>query len=167
MRMKRFLTIFLFSLLCFALTNCHSDKENQRTGKIIRVIDGDTVVMLTKEKKQLRIRIADIDCPEKKQAFGRRAKQFTAKEVGGKIVVLIQKDIDRYGRTVGYVMYDNGKDLSSELLKAGMAWNYRKYSKKKQYQQWEDEARSKKAGLWALPNPTPPWEYRHHKKRKL
>lgn len=163
---KKVFTIFLFSWLCFALTSCRSDKENQRAGEIIRIIDGDTVIMQTKENQEFRIRIADIDCPEKKQAFGMLAKQFTANEIGGKEVAIIKKYIDRYGRTVGYIMYDNGKDLSSELLKAGMAWNYRKYSKKEEYQRLENEARLKKAGLWAMPNPIPPWEYRRNKKRK-
>jgi len=169
MRIKRVFKIFLFSWLCFALSGCHSDKENQRTGKIIRTIDGDTVVMLTKENQEFRIRIADIDCPEigiiGEQAFGTQAKQFTANEIGGKEVAIIKKDIDRYGRTVGYIIYDNGKDLSSELLKAGMAWNYRKYSKKEEYQRWENKARLKKVGLWAMPNPIPPWEYRRNKTR--
>lgn len=75
------------------------------SGRVIRVADGDTITILTEGKEQKRIRLYGIDCPEKKQPFGQKAKQFTSNKVFGELVEVEEKDIDRYGRTVGIVKY--------------------------------------------------------------
>jgi endonuclease YncB( thermonuclease family) len=85
--------------------------------------------------------------------------------VAGKIVKVWQTDIDRYGRIVGFVFTD-GIDVNKELLKAGMAWHYKQYSRDPELAKLEFQARSKNVGLWSEPNPVPPWEYRRQKRSK-
>ena len=108
-----------------------------------------------------------IDCPEKNQANGKKAKQFTADKVFGKIVDVDVKDTDRYGRLVG-IVHCELFSLNEELLKNGYAWHYKQYSKdsfyRKVFEDEEAEARRKKVGLWAESNPQPPWEYRKDKR---
>jgi len=127
-------------------------------GKVAGVSDGDTIKVL-KDGKQIKVRLSAIDCPEKGQPFGQAAKKFTAKMVAGKIVKVWSTDTDRYGRTVAFVFV--GKiDLNRELLKVGLAWHYKKYSRNPELAKLEFRARSKKIGLWSDPDPVPPWEWR-------
>ena len=90
------------------------------TGKVVRVSDGDTITVMHNGKGE-RIRLHGIDCPEKRQAFGKRAKQFTSKLVFGKTVTVQVMDRDRYGRTVGEVLLPAGRSLNRELVRAGFA----------------------------------------------
>jgi len=135
---------------------------SQIKGKVIKIKDGDTIVVLDNNNMQHTIRVADIDCPEKRQAFGKKAKWFVSDEIFGKIVFIKIKGIDRYKRTIGYVLYKN-KNLSEELLKNGLAWHYKKYSKSKKLQDLENYAKKNKRGLWLDKNPIAPWNYRYLK----
>ncbi|MHC9542323.1 MAG: thermonuclease family protein [Vulcanimicrobiota bacterium] len=129
------------------------------TGKCVGVSDGDTVTVLNK-KVQVRVRLEGIDAPELHQDFGRKAKQFTSALVFGKAVTINVVTIDRYGRTVGRVIV-NGKDVSLELVKAGLAWHYTHYSSDPILAKAEKDARAGKKGLWSMRNPVAPWDYRH------
>jgi endonuclease YncB( thermonuclease family) len=136
------------------------------SGKVVGVADGDTITVL-RDKEQVRIRLYGIDCPEKGQAFGKRAKQFTSKMVYGKVVEVKVMDTDRYGRTVALVAV-NKQILNEELLKAGYAWVYYQYCHEMICHAWADyqfAAKLDKRGLWHDPNSIPPWEFRR-KKRK-
>ena len=86
-----FLTVILFPSLLFAWD-----------GKVVSVTDGDTIKVL-RDGKQVKIRLAAIDCPEKGQPYGQAAKKFTANLVAGKVVKVWPTDTDRYGRTVAFV----------------------------------------------------------------
>jgi micrococcal nuclease len=133
-------------------------------GKVVGVSDGDTITVMHDGKGE-KIRIYGVDCPEGHQDFGSRAKQFTSNMVFGKMVDVKKMDTDRYGRTVGVVTID-GKTLNEELLKSGMAWFFTKYCKESfcgQWKQSEEVARKSKVGLWSMPNPIPPWDFRHPK----
>ena len=131
-------------------------------GKVVGVADGDTITVMHDGKGE-KIRLYGIDCPEKKQAFGSKAKQFTSDKVFGQTVAIRPINKDRYGRTIGWVSYD-GKSLNDELLKAGLAWHYKRYSKDQSLAELEDYARGKKIGLWSDPHAVPPWEFRRGKK---
>lgn len=98
--------------------------------------------------------------PEKKQQFGTRAKQFTSEQAFGKVVTVKESGRDRYGRTLAEVILPDGRSLNKALLKAGLAWWFRKYSKDISLGDLEDEARLAKRGLWADKEPVPPWEWR-------
>ena len=74
-------------------------------------------------------------------------------------------DTDRYGRTIAFV-FVGSKDLNKELLKAGLAWHYKKYSRDPELAKLEFKARSKRVGLWKEPNQIAPWEWRKQKRNK-
>lgn len=137
---------------------------DQFAGKVVGIADGDTITVL-RGKDEIKVRLHGVDCPERAQDFGKRAKQFTSDAAFGKIVTVIIKDIDRYGRTVGVVMLPGDRSLNHALVEAGLAWWYRKYAPDDQtLRQLQDEAKTSQRGLWSHPNPVPPWEYRRHKR---
>lgn len=88
------------------------------TGKVVGVLDGDTIDVLHNGQAE-RIRLNGIDCPEKGQAFGQRAKQATGDLAFGHNVTVHPIDTDKYGRTVAIVVLSNGKNLNHELVKGG------------------------------------------------
>lgn len=129
-------------------------------GKVVGVSDGDTITVLVDGRTQVRVRLAEIDAPEKSQAFGQRSKQALSDMVFGKTVRVEQRDVDRYGRVVGRVFIGT-TDVNAEQIRQGMTWVYRQYSRDTTLLKVEQEAREAKRGLWTDPLPTPPWEYRH------
>ncbi len=152
--MKRLMLVYLlFPVFLFSQTN----------GKVIKISDGDTITLLLKGNQQKKLRLAEVDCPESGQAFGKNAKQFTAAQVFGKTVSFVETNTDRYGRSVAKVYYDGGKYLSRELIKAGMGWWYFSYSKDTSLGKIQENAKLKKAGLWQDKNAVAPWEYRKMK----
>lgn len=136
------------------------------TGNVVRVIDGDTLIMLTDGNNQVRVRLSEIDAPEQGQAFGQKSKQALTKLCAGKQAVLRATDKDRYGRTLARV-YCNGLDANSEMVKLGMAWVYDRYAKDATLYTYQDAAKAGRAGLWADQNPVQPWVYRSLKKRQF
>jgi len=106
------------------------------------------------------VRVAGVDCPEKGQPFGAKAKQFAADLVFGRSAQIKVYGRDRYGRTLGDAILADGRALSRELVKAGYAWWYRAFSKDKKLEALEAEARLAKRGLWADPHPVAPWDWR-------
>ena len=135
------------------------------TGKVVAITDGDTFKLLTQDSTLIRVRVANIDCPERKQPFSKRAKQFTSDAIFENQVELKIIKKDRYGRSIANVFYDD-KDLSRELLKAGLAWHFVKYSDDETLQPLEDKAKKDKVGLWVDPKAIAPWEWRSSKKKK-
>lgn len=133
------------------------------TGKLVRVLDGDTVEVLQDGKAE-RVRLAQIDCPEKGQPFGQAAKQYVLDLSALKIVTVEVKTIDRYGRTVGEVFLPNGENLNKLIVEAGYAWQYKIYSKDPAYADLEAKARNLRLGLWQDKSPIPPWEWRKGKR---
>lgn len=136
---------------------------SQTTGKVIAIKDGDTVVVLLEGNIQKTLRLADVDCPESGQPFGKNAKQFTSDQVFGKIISFVENDTDRYGRTIAKIYYDE-KYLSEEIIKAGFGWWYFYFSKDKNLGKLQDDAKTQKLGLWSDPNAISPWEYRKLKR---
>ena len=128
-------------------------------GNVVGITDGDTFKFLTADSTLLKIRIANIDCPERKQPFSNQAKKFTSEAIFGKWVTLEVLSKDRYGRYIAHVFYD-GKNLGNELVINGFAWHFVKYSNDVSLQELEDLAKYKKAGLWADKHPIPPWNWR-------
>jgi endonuclease YncB( thermonuclease family) len=105
--------------------------------------------------------LSGIDCPEKGQAYGTRAKQAASALVFGKEVTLQTHGKDKYERTIGDVLLPDGTNVNHELVKEGWYWWYRKYAPQDaELEKLEKEARDAKNGLWAEPTPIPPWEWR-------
>jgi micrococcal nuclease len=128
--------------------------------KVVKVSDGDTITILTSDKKQVKIRLSGIDCPESKQDFGTKAKQFTASFCFAKNVRVEVVGQDRYNRSLGVVLLDNGQNLNKALLEAGLAWHYKYFDDSKELSQLEQSARANKIGLWSMKDPIAPWEFR-------
>ncbi len=128
--------------------------------RVVGVSDGDTVTCLTSEKQQIKVRLAQIDAPEKNQPFGERSKQALSAMVYGKQVTLQPETTDKYGRTVARVVV-GGVDANLAQVKAGMAWVYTQYAREQSYFAAEKQARANRAGLWTDPNPIEPSKWRH------
>lgn len=134
------------------------------TGKVVGVSDGDTIKVLHNGQQE-KIRLYGVDCPESKQAFGQKAKDFTASMVAGQMVDVEPVDQDRYGRIVGLVTVA-GRSLNGELVKNGLAWVYRQYCKRGECREWlasESQAKTVRIGLWDDPAPVPPWNWRRQR----
>jgi endonuclease YncB( thermonuclease family) len=132
------------------------------SGQVVGVSDGDTITVLDSSKKQTRVRLAQIDAPEKRQDFGAASKDALSGLVFGKPVTVEAETIDKYGRTVGKVLV-GGVDANLEQVKKGMAWVYRQYAHDSVYFAAEKSAKAAKIGLWSKSGAVPPWEFRHGK----
>jgi len=130
------------------------------SGRVVAVADGDTITVLDASNRQIKIRLHQIDAPEKKQDFGQASKQSLSTLVFGKQVKIEVADTDKYGRTVGKI-WIGGMDANLEQVKRGMAWVYEKYANDPAYFAAERTAKMNRVGLWDQPNPTPPWVFRH------
>ena len=135
-------------------------------GLVVGITDGDTIKVMHNGKAE-KIRLHGIDCPEKGQPYGTKAKQFTSQLVFGKEVIVKDYGLDnnRYKRTLGEIVLHDGRVVNEELLRAGLAWWYRKYVPNRvDLAALEEEARTARRGLWADPHPVPPWCWRKRQK---
>ena len=124
------------------------------------VHDGDTLTVLNGERS-IRIRLSGIDSPEMNQPFGDDARNFTAELALGTTVTVIEEKMDRYGRLIAWVVLADGRNLNHEIVAAGFAWWYRPLSPGDRIvRELESDANQKGRGLWAVAEPTPPWEWR-------
>jgi micrococcal nuclease len=148
--------VSLFSAL-FCLTSlAYADF----TGPVVSVLDGDTIEVLHNTHPE-RVRLSGIDCPEKGQAFGTRAKQATSAFVFGRDVILQTHGQDKYRRTLADVVLRDGTNINHELVREGWCWWYRKYAPNDlTLKQYEETAKAQKRGLWVDKDPVPPWLYR-------
>ena len=151
-------------------------------GRVVRIADGDTITILesvgsrvpvlrslgeggprdraSPAATQHKIRLHGIDAPEKSQAFGQKSKQHLSSLVFGKDVRVAYKSRDKYGRILGTV-YVDGLDINLEMIRAGLAWHYKRFDSTPAYAAAESEARQNRRGLWSDPNPIPPKQFRH------
>lgn len=130
---------------------------------IVGVSDGDTLTAICNQNRQIKVRLAEIDAPEKKQPFGQRSKQSLAEICFKKTAEIQVQTTDRYHRSVARVICD-GIDANSEQVRRGMAWVYDKYNKNMSLYELQNVSRNAKRGLWVDSSPTPPWEWRHSHK---
>ena len=162
-------TISRISLALSFLLSIGTVTAETLQGRVVGVMDGDTVKVLDAANTQWKIRLVGIDAPEKNQAFGTKSKEHLSDLVYNKQVTIEYSKKDRYGRTLGKILVD-GIDANLEQVKAGLAWHYKQYAKEQTpddqslYSSAETQAKSAKRGLWVDAYPTPPWEFRHTKK---
>jgi len=150
---KAFITSLILTLLILATSFPAFALDNSFSGQVVGIIDGDTIDVLV-DKKPIRVRLHDIDCPEKNAPFGNQAKKFASDLAFKKTVTVQTTDVDRYGRIVGEVILPDGKSLNRELVRAGYAWWYRQYAPDdKELADLEEAAKTSQAGLWIDPNP--------------
>ena len=128
-------------------------------GKAIFIDDGDTFI-LSSHNQKFRVRLANIDAPEKSQEYGEISKNALLEKILRKNVRVLYYSSDKYGRIIGTVYVDS-RNINYEMVLNGHAWAYRKYLHDTDYIKAEGIAFKKKRGLWRYSNPIPPEEYRH------
>lgn len=133
------------------------------SGRVVGVADGDTVTVIDAAYTQYKVRLAQIDAPEKSQPFGQRSKQSLSDLVFGKTVSVDVIDTDRYGRQVGTITADS-RNVNQEQIRRGLAWVYRQYAKDPALLVIEEEARRSRRGLWVDESPLEPWLFRKQAK---
>lgn len=164
------LRLVLGLLLAAALGTPFCAVADTLRGRVVGVVDGDTITVLDDEKVQHRIRLAGIDAPELKQAFGQASRKHLALLVVGKPVKVEWYKRDRYRRIVGKVL-QSGNDMCLAQVEAGMAWWFKRYANeqpeqdRKRYADAEQEARAERVGLWQEARPVAPWLWRGRDKR--
>jgi len=117
-------------LTLISLAASHALAAESFPARVVGVVDGDTLRVSRKEGGAVKVRLYGIDCPEKKQRYGKEARQLTRRLAYGRIVRVESRGKGRYGRTIGRVTLHSGKLLSQELVGAGACWWYRRYAPK-------------------------------------
>jgi endonuclease YncB( thermonuclease family) len=165
-------TVFLLIALAFAAP------AETLTGRVVGVSDGDSLTVLDASNVQHKVRLAGIDAPERRQAFGNRSRQHLSDLVFRNVVSVHWQKRDRYGRIVGKVMVQPSDcpsclrtlDVGHAQLSVGLAWWYRRYAREQtpddqgRYESAELEARVRRVGLWIDEVPIPPWDFRKEKR---
>jgi endonuclease YncB( thermonuclease family) len=152
-----------FGALLFLLLLHAPDLYPGVHARVVAVHDGDTLTVLV-ERRQVKVRLTEIDAPELKQAYGARSKQSLSELCFGKTAELEVHDRDRYGRTLAQV-YCGGIDANAEQVRRGYAWTYTRYAAPgSPLFAIEREARIARRGLWEDPAPTPPWDWRRNRR---
>lgn len=163
LRTCRTLRIGLLGLLLACVLSVSHALE--LSGRIVGVIDGDTVDFITDGNELIRVRLAGIDAPERGQPFGSSAKKALSQLVFSKRVLLKGDKRDRYGRVIAKIII-NGQDANLQLLRLGYAWHYKRYESeqtpndRRLYASAQIEAINARNGLWKDSSPVAPWDYR-------
>ncbi|MET3998854.1 thermonuclease family protein [Marinobacterium sp. MBR-109] len=161
--------LFRQAAIAFLFTiTLHQAYAETMTGKVVKVSDGDTITILVSGNNQRKVRLAEIDAPERGQPYGSRATQMLADMVAGRSVQVRSNGVDRYGRTIGRV-FSSGRDVNKSMVEMGGAWVYRQYMTDPDFLKVEKKARADMAGLWALPKSEriPPWDWRKQKRKPV
>jgi micrococcal nuclease len=147
------------AFLCSLILSLPAAYSEEFSARVVGVSDGDTITVL-RNGLPCKIRLSGIDCPEKSQAFGKAAKEFTADHAFARVVTVISSGHDKYRRMIGEVILPDGQNLSDLLLANGFAWWYQRFSHDEMRHELEENARKLHLGLWTDLQPTPPWDYR-------
>jgi endonuclease YncB( thermonuclease family) len=153
----------LVRLLAIALVISNASTAFAQTisGRVIGITDGDTFTLLTDDLDQVKIRVAEIDAPERGQPYGSRAQEALSKLIFKKEVSIDVQVVDRYGRPVGRPIVGD-TDVTAEMVKIGAAWVYRTYSDDEALYELERKAKAAGRGIWGLSEyeQVPPWDWR-------
>ena len=162
--MKRIVFLVISFFGCYSALA--QELPNEFYAKVVGISDGDTFKVLYQENQEIKVRLNHIDAPEKGQPFGKRAKKFASDLCFGKEVKIVrQKKKDRYQRIIAEVFVGE-TNINKEIVSAGYAWHFKKYSSDKEYEKIENEARENKRGLWQDKTSIAPWTWRDIKKTK-
>ena len=131
-------------------------------GRVVGITDGDTFTLLTRDLRQVKVRVAEIDAPERGQPYASRSRQQLSELLFDTHVTVRVQVVDRYGRPVGRPLVGE-TDVTVEMIRTGAAWVYRSYSDDVELYALERTAQAERRGLWALPEfeRVRPWEYRN------
>jgi endonuclease YncB( thermonuclease family) len=153
MRTLNLSLLLLFASIYTAIAN------NSITGKVITVIDGNTMEIQGDDAQAYKVILAGIDCPELTQAFGESAKKHLEKAALNKTVTVNFQGKDRKGNYLAVILVKGDTDLRIDLLKEGLAWTAEK-NPDPELENHRARAQEKRKGLWKESNPIPPWAHR-------
>ncbi len=173
--------IFFISLSLFFIISCTSgghkrpgyskdytsDSVVYSNAKVIKILDGDTYDILFSDNTTERIRMEGIDAPEKGMPYYKVAKNYLGQLCFGKQIKIQRTGKDRHGRTLAYTYLPDNTELSHEMLKAGLAWHYKKFNKDSDLAALEATAKANKTGLWADPRAMAPWDNRNYHRQGI
>jgi endonuclease YncB( thermonuclease family) len=155
--MTRFRYLFGVVLICLSTFT----GAEEFSGKVVAVMDGDTLLVI-RDGHPVKVRLAEIDAPEKLQPFGIASKKSLAEMVKGKQVRVMSRAVDDYGRLIAKV-YVGDVNVNHEQVRRGMAWEYSRYHSNRDLMDLQREAQQAKRGLWAEPDAVEPsaWRKQH------
>ena len=148
-----------------------SEREAPFQARVQHLSDGDSFVVRTEDGRRVTVRLSAIDAPEKTQPYGDVSRRSLLALVEGKSLTIIPIKRDPYGRTVARVLVGE-IDIGLAQVRAGMAWHYKRYEseqtprERRDYANAEQRARDSSLGLWAQPEPVPPWRFREQQRRR-
>jgi endonuclease YncB( thermonuclease family) len=152
----RWLSVSVLQIFIIFILATASISKDLIAARVIDVADGDNIIVLTASNKRIIINLGGIDCPEIGQVFAQEAFQFTSDQCLGKTIKYRIFGVDIYNRIIATVYLEDGRELNLEILKAGFAWHYKRYSKRQDYADAESYARKAGIGLWQDPQSVPP-----------
>ena len=161
--MKERIIFLLCATLCTTFTFAN---EVGIAAKVTKVIDGNTIEIITERNEFFKIMFKNVDSPELGQEYGEEARQFTEKLLLKKKVFVTMAGKDRWGNRLAIITLHNGKTADHELIKSGNAWHNVLKSTDKELEKLEGLSKENKVGLWTKENPTPPWIYRRQQSMK-
>jgi endonuclease YncB( thermonuclease family) len=164
----KILKLLFPSIISFIFLSCNLNSEvngGRIAGNVVRIVDGDTYDIIV-DGKQTRIRMFGIDAPERGMDYYKVSKQYLGELCMNQGIHLEIVNTDRYGRIVAKSFLADGRELGAEMIRAGMAWHFKRYSDDEVLATLETTARENQVGLWSISNPIPPWDYRARKKSK-
>ena len=171
-----------FLLLALACSGV-AEAGGRFVAELVRVTDGDTIVVRDADQSVQTVRLAFIDAPERDQPWGAEATGVLQRLTAGRWLTVEWHTTDRYGRRVGvvYVSHPAAEclglktcprdlDAGQTMIQAGVAWWYRSYAReqpaaaRERYANLERIARERRKGLWRDYDPIPPWQWRRAKR---
>lgn len=169
------INIIVLFLILPLIISCNSrstdrsiiSQDDKISGKVIKILDGDTYDVLLQGNKTVRVRMEGIDAPERGMPFYQVSKNYLGTLCFNKYVTIQVTDKDHYNRYIGFTFLGEEKELSHEMIKAGLAWHYKKYNSDLDLANLEQEAKQLKKGLWMDVNPMPPWVNRSLHRRGI
>jgi endonuclease YncB( thermonuclease family) len=134
-------------------------------GRVLWVDDGDSLELRDDAGRRFHVRLRGIDAPERAQPYSNVSRRNLSRLVRGRPVTISYDGVDKYGRLLGWVYVDQGVSVNLLQVEAGLAWHYvlpgRPWTADDDLlARAEQEARLAQRGLWARPQPVPPWQYR-------
>lgn len=129
--------------------------------RVVAVLDGDTVLVVATGRggRPIKVRLADIDAPEKDQSWGGEASRALAEKVLRREVDVETRARDKYGRTVARLLMGR-RDICAEMVREGNAWEYSFHHVERKLIALQKSAQVDRRGLWKSARPVPPWEWR-------
>ncbi|WP_326430469.1 thermonuclease family protein (plasmid) [Stutzerimonas frequens] len=167
--MTKYLYAFFLALLLASFSVIASAAPRTLHVHLEGIADGDTIyVRHAEQRASYRVRLAMIDAPESKQAYGPQAKQALQQLLRGAGILTLQVyGSDRYGRLIAVVEDERKRNINLLMVNQGAAWVYSQYARRPEFAGYydtistaENNARRQRLGLWANPDAMEPWRFR-------